>query len=380
MIGGRPGTLGAVELPVLDEHDGVRVADRGAQQAVGVRRGRRHDHGKPRDVGQERLQALGVLAARGPAAAELRPDRQRHARLPAGHEAQLGSLVENLVEADAKEIEVHELHDRPHARHRGADGEPGHRGLGDRRVQQAVRPPVVQPAGEREHVAALAHVDAREEHVRIAVEFVLERQPDGVHRPEHLGLAVGGRLLRVCDRESRCVYARARRDEVWFRRLAGRRDGGLDPGANLGVDPVQRGALDAARGEPRTCYRDGVAVGLPLRQLAGGAIPLRVSLVVAMPSVGLRFHEDRPGSVTYPADDPRHRDGDGLDIVAVDEHELKPVPCGACAQRDGVLVGGRRELRVSVVLAEQDHRQLPQRRQVGRLVEGALRDRAVAEE
>src|ERR1700685_2518916 len=75
--------------------------------------------------------------------------------------------------------------DRPRARHGGADAEPGHRGLGDRGVQQAVRPPVVQPAGEREHVPALADVDAREEHVGIILELVFERQPDGVHRPEH---------------------------------------------------------------------------------------------------------------------------------------------------------------------------------------------------
>ncbi len=45
-----------------------------------------------------------------------------------------------------------------------------------------------------------------------------------------------------------------------------------------------------------------------------------------------------------------------------------------------MLVGGGGELGVAVVLAEEDHRQLPDRGQVDRLVERALRDRAVAEE
>ena len=40
----------------------------------------------------------------------------------------------------------------------------------------------------------------------------------------------------------------------------------------------------------------------------------------------------------------------------------------------------RRELGVAVVLAEEDHRQLPDRGEVDRLVERAVRDRAVAEE
>ena len=45
-----------------------------------------------------------------------------------------------------------------------------------------------------------------------------------------------------------------------------------------------------------------------------------------------------------------------------------------------MLVGGRRELGVAVVLAEEDDRQLPHRGEVHRLVERALGDGAVAEE
>ena len=63
--------LHAVEQPVLDEDHRVRVLDRGAQQAVGVGRRRRHDDGEAGDVGEQRLEALRVLAARRPPGAEL---------------------------------------------------------------------------------------------------------------------------------------------------------------------------------------------------------------------------------------------------------------------------------------------------------------------
>ena len=72
----------------------------------------------------------------------------------AGHERQLRGLVEQLVEADAEEVEVHQLDHGAHARHRGADAEADDRALGDRRVADAIAEPVVQAARQAEHVAA----------------------------------------------------------------------------------------------------------------------------------------------------------------------------------------------------------------------------------
>ena len=79
----------------------------------------------------------------------------------AGHERQLRRLVEQLVEADADEVEVHQLHHRSHARHRRADAEAHDRGLGDGSVADAVAEAIVEPAHEPEDVAAGADVDAR---------------------------------------------------------------------------------------------------------------------------------------------------------------------------------------------------------------------------
>ena len=78
VVGRRLRSLHAVEQPVLDEDDRVRVLDRGAQQPVGVGRRRRHDDGQPGDVREQRLEALRVLAPRRAAGAELGAHGQRH--------------------------------------------------------------------------------------------------------------------------------------------------------------------------------------------------------------------------------------------------------------------------------------------------------------
>ena len=182
---GRLRALHAVEQPVLDEDHRVRVLDRGAQQAVGVGRCRRHDDAQAGDVREQRLEALRVLAARRAPGAELGPHGQRHLGRAAGHERQLGRLVEQLVEADAEEVEVHELDDGTHPGHGRADAEPDDRRLGDRGVAHPVAELVAQPAREPEDVAARAHVDAGHEHAVVARELGLECRVDGVHGAEH---------------------------------------------------------------------------------------------------------------------------------------------------------------------------------------------------
>ena len=52
---------GAVHLLVLEEQHRVVVADRRAEQAPGVGRGRGDDHLQARDVGEERLHRLRVV-------------------------------------------------------------------------------------------------------------------------------------------------------------------------------------------------------------------------------------------------------------------------------------------------------------------------------
>ena len=75
-----------------------------------------------------------------------------------------------------------------------------------------------------------------------------------------------------------------------------------------------------------------------------------------------------------------HRRGRRHDVVAVDRDVVDAVARGPLLERRRVLGRRRGELGVAVVLAEEDHRQLPHGGEVHRLVERALRRRAVAEE
>ena len=129
-----------------------------------------------------------MLAPRRAPGAELGPHGQRHLRGAAGHERHLRCLVEQLVEADADEVEVHQLDDGSHAGHRGADAEAHDRGLGDGRVAHAITESVVESSREPEDVAAGSDVDARDEHTLVVGELDLERRADRVHRAEDRGI------------------------------------------------------------------------------------------------------------------------------------------------------------------------------------------------
>src|SRR5581483_2882734 len=79
-----------------------------------------------------------MLAPRRPPGAELRAHGEPHLCAATGHEGQLGRLVEQLVEADADEVEVHDLDDGAHAGHRRADAEADDRRLRDRCIADAL--------------------------------------------------------------------------------------------------------------------------------------------------------------------------------------------------------------------------------------------------
>ncbi len=114
--------------------------------------------------------------------------------------------------------------------------------------------------------------------------------------------------------------------------------------------------------------------------LVGRSVALRVAFVVTVPAVrgGLDDGGTAPGANGL--DHVVHRGRGRHDVVAVDRDVVDAVSRGASLERRGVLRRCRRELGVPVVLAEEDHRQLPHRGEVDRFVERALGHRAVAEE
>ena len=70
--------LEVVERPVLEEDDRVVVVDRAPEEPARVAGSRGEDHLDPGHVDEPRLELLGVLRARRPAGAALRPQRERH--------------------------------------------------------------------------------------------------------------------------------------------------------------------------------------------------------------------------------------------------------------------------------------------------------------
>ena len=106
---------------MLAEDHRIVVADRLDQQALGVIGVRRADDLQPGNMGEERGQHLRMLGRGAEAGADHGADDHRRLGLAAEHVFELGGLVEDLVEADAHEVDEHEFGDRPHAAGRGAD-------------------------------------------------------------------------------------------------------------------------------------------------------------------------------------------------------------------------------------------------------------------
>jgi hypothetical protein len=158
---------------------------------------------------------------------------------------------------------------------------------------------------------------------------------------------------------------------------AGGLDGLFDARAGLFTDVV----------EPRTALlqspgRDEERVVVaPAGRLLLGLVRLRVALVVAVPAVGLELEQDGALSGAAALGGFGGRGVDGLHVVAVDRVRLDAVGRGPVGDpRDPGHPAAVGALRVDVVLAGEDHRQVPDGAEVERLVERALVDGALAEE
>jgi hypothetical protein len=101
---------------------------------------------------------------------------------------------------------------------------------------------------------------------------------------------------------------------------------------------------------------------------------------VPPPALGDGLQQHRAAAAPQPRDQLAGGLRGRLDVVAVDLLVSDPVPGRTLRQRHRMLVLGAAELREAVVLADEQHGQAPQRREVHRLVEGAGRHGAVAEE
>src|SRR5580704_750488 len=150
----------------------------------------------------------------------------------------------------------------------------------------------------------------------------------------------------------------------------------------LRLNGVERGTVDHPVGhQPFAVQRDGVPLPHPLllfrlRPVVGTR---DVADMVAVIAVGDELQERGPLAVPCPLDVLRRCRVDLANVLAVDRLVGHPERGGACADIAGSRLGEVRVLVVAVVLADEDHRQLPQLREVHLLVEQALAERALAE-
>ena len=184
-------SLDVVHRLVFEHDDRIVVPDRLDHQALRlVRVGRQHDL-EARDVGEEGIEALRVLRRRAETGAVHGADDHRGHRLAAEHVAELGGLIEDLVETDAHEIDEHQVGDRPQPGRGGADRSADEGQFGDWRVEHPLASELRHQAlGDAERAAprvllagragAAGDVLAHHDHARIALHFLTDRLVDGL--------------------------------------------------------------------------------------------------------------------------------------------------------------------------------------------------------
>ena len=104
---------------------------------------------------------------------------ERHLRLATRQVADLGGVVDQLVEADRDEVGERDLDDRPGAGERRAHGGAHEAELAGRGVAHALDPELfLQAPALRVDAAGLADVLAHEEDARVALQLAAQRLAD----------------------------------------------------------------------------------------------------------------------------------------------------------------------------------------------------------
>ena len=191
-----------------------------------VRRAVRRDHHQPRHMGIPAAVILAVLRGHASRRAVGPAEHDRAAHLPARHVIGLRRRIDDVIDRLHREVEGHELDDRAQAAHRRARSKPGEAIFGDRRVDDALGPELLQQV-LRDLVGALILGDllADHEHAIVAAHLLGHRVAQRVaHRRADQRRAFGhlGLVMRVRDIG----------DEIARRGLHHvRRRRGLDPAA-----------------------------------------------------------------------------------------------------------------------------------------------------
>ena len=192
-----------------------------------------------------------MLAAGAEAGAGHRADRDRHLRLAARHEAQLGRMVDDHVHRHRREVHQHDLGHRPHADHRRADGRADDGLLGDRRGAHARRAVLGRQALGDAHDAAfllVGDVLAEQDHVRVQRHRFVQRHVDGL---DGVDLLLRAAFMPPSPRQTRRGAAPPRRAAGCRARTPPPRRSRVDRGFQRGQLAVRHAAFDQPRAEAR---------------------------------------------------------------------------------------------------------------------------------
>src|SRR5215212_9527372 len=326
----------------------------------------------------EALQGVRVLGGELDAAAVGAAYYQRHFHLAAGEVADLGGVLDDLVRRQEREVPGHHLDDGAHAHHGHADGGADEPVLGDGNVHDALGSVlVVETICDEVGAAVDTYVLAHEHHVLVVVELVDHGLPQGL--AVGFGLRHGLRLPHVL------VLAGV--DLLLWRLLAlvGELHGLLYPLLGLFLYllysvlvehvVVYELVLDHPYGVTLPPLLD-LFFGTVLLEEVGGAVRGR--------PVSQGLHRVRLARLPDLLHDPLGHLDDGLHVHTIHLLVLDTIGVelgGEVRHGGGALDRGAHP--VLVVLDDEQARALallaPQPGEVGRLVEGALANGAVAQ-
>ena len=123
---------------MFEEKHGIVVPNRSDHQPLGIVGRGRNDYLQAGDVGEDRVETLGVLRRCVHPCADQGTDDHWDLRLAAEHVTQFRPLIVNLIHGNTKEINEHQRSDGAQSRCCCANSCPDEACLTDRRVAHSV--------------------------------------------------------------------------------------------------------------------------------------------------------------------------------------------------------------------------------------------------
>src|ERR1022692_78745 len=170
---------------------------------------------------------------------------------------------------------------------------------------------------------------------------------------------------------------------VGVRRGDGELHGRLHGGANVRRNSIEGCSIGVTLlDQPLRQNLDGIAVGLPVLLFLLGAVVLAVDVADMVPAVtvGIALQEGRSAAGACALHQPRRNFIHRAHILPVHTLGFQAESCGAAengARRSFAVV---RVLVVEIIFTDEDHRQLPQLRQVHYFIKRSLAERPFSEE